>query len=98
MFRPLEKLDERSEELESREVRIELAAFAVAVFDAVDEQFSIEEDDENGLLRFEQISLLILPKPDEPFYKLSSSFQLCSKTIPTYTILDKVYNFTNKLN
>ncbi len=76
LFRLFEKLDERSDEFESREVSIELAALAAAVLDAVDELFSRDEEPDdrdwplvNALFKFEDISLLVLPKPDEPFNK-----------------------------
>ncbi len=48
LFRLFEKLDERSDEFESREVSIELAALAVAVLDAVDELFSRDEEPDDS--------------------------------------------------
>ncbi len=48
LFRLFEKFDERSDEFESREVSIELAALAVAVLDAVDELFSRDEEPDDS--------------------------------------------------
>lgn len=76
MFKLLEKLDDRSEEFESREVSIELAELAAAVLDAVDELFNKDDGPdedgqlENGLFKFVHISLPVLPKLDEPRLKL----------------------------
>lgn len=68
LFKLLEKLEDNKDELESREVKIEFAALAAAVFDT-DEVPSIELQFENDLLRLEPTSLL-LPKLDEPRLKL----------------------------
>lgn len=59
------KLDESKEEFASREVKIELAALAAAVFDRLDEELSIDWQLENDLFKLEPISLF-LPILDEP--------------------------------
>lgn len=59
MFKLFEKFDERSEELASRdEFKIELAALAVAVLDADDEDNN-DEQFENDLFKFVVISLFL---------------------------------------
>lgn len=70
----MEKLDERSEELESREVKIKLVAALAELAEAEDDDndglLSIEGQLENDFVRFEQMSLVLdLPKLVDPRLK-----------------------------
>ena len=67
----MEKLDERSEEFESREVKIKLVAALAELAEAEDDDndglLSIEGQLENDFVRFEQMSLVLdLPKLVDP--------------------------------